>query len=163
MKRWVLTLVVVLLMFPAVVAEALQLPDVGVCLGVKGELYGTSQEKQSFRETVCRFIRFHMFPGHILDQIDPDKRLLRAAADGSLCRDFTIEHLCLLAEADARGRVASDTDELIEKIALCRQEAQRVGCLLGPGRFADDYTQRAYFKDRNVWREQAIFNDTWGK
>ena len=128
----------------------------------KFELCGT-QEKQSFRETVCRLIRFHMLPGHILDQTDPDKRLLRAAADGSLCRDFTIEYLCLLAEADARGRVASDADELIEKIALCRQEAQRVGCLLGPGKFADDYTQRAYFKDRNVWREQAIFNDTWGE
>lgn len=120
-------------------------------------------ERQRFRETVCRLIRYHMLPGHILDQAEPERRLLCAAADGKLSDGFTIERLCMLAEADARGRISADADELLEKIALCRQEAQRAGCLHGPGEFADDYTQRAYFKGRNVWREQGLFNDTWGE
>lgn len=126
------------------------------------DLCGT-QEKQVFRETICRFIRYHMLPGHILDQTDPEKRLLCVAADGTLCRDFSIERLCMLAQADTLGRLAPDTDDLLEKIALCYQESQRLECLFGPGRFADDYTQRAYFKGRNVWRTQNLFNDTWGE
>lgn len=119
-------------------------------------------ESQSFRETVCLLIRNHMVPGHILAQADPEKRLLQIAADKELCHDFTIEQLCILAEADIRGRIASDTDELLEEVALCRQEAEAVGCLYGTGSFADAYTQRAYFQGRKVWREQSLYNDTWG-
>ncbi len=126
------------------------------------DLCGTP-ESQSFRETVCLMIRNHMLPGHILDQADPEKRLLRIAADKELCHDFSIEQLCLLAQADARGRIAPDIEELLEKVALCRQEAEAVGCLKAPGTFADAYTQRAFFQGRNVWREQSLFNDTWGE
>lgn len=120
-------------------------------------------EKQSFRETVCLLIRNHMLPGHILDQADPEKRLLRMAADKELCHDFSIEQLCILARADVQGRIAPDTEELLEKVALCHQEAETVGCLHEPGSFADAYTQRAYFQGRKVWREQRIYNDTWGE
>ena len=42
-KKWILALAVVLLMLSTTAAEGLQLPDVGVRLGVEGELYGTSQ------------------------------------------------------------------------------------------------------------------------
>ena len=126
------------------------------------DLCGT-QERQAFREAVCRFIRYHMLPRYILHQTDPEKRLLRVAADGVLCRDFSIERLCMLVQTDMLGRVALNTDKPLEKIALCHQAAQRMGCLLSPGAFADDYTQRAYFKDRNVWRTQSLFNDTWGE
>lgn len=120
-------------------------------------------EGQAFRETVCLLIRSHMLPGHILDQTDPQERLLRIAADGELCPDFSVERLCLLAQADARGRVAADVGELTDKIALCRQEAEEAGCLRGPGEFADAYTQRAYFKGRGVWRHQRAYDDTWGE
>ena len=44
-KKWILALAVALLMLSTAAAEGLQLPDVGVRLGVEGELYGTSQEK----------------------------------------------------------------------------------------------------------------------
>ena len=104
-----------------------------------------------------------MLPGRILDQADPEKRLLRVAADDALCRDFSIEYLRMLAQADALERVVPDPDKQLEKIALCHQEAQRAGCLLSPGAFADDYTQRAYFKSRNEWHTQSLFNDTWGE
>lgn len=120
-------------------------------------------ENQSFRETVCLLIRHHMLPGHILDQADPEKRLLRMAADRKLCRDFSIEQLCLLARADVLGRIAPDTEELLEKVTLCRQEAEAAGCLNEPGTFGDAYTQRAYFQGRKVWRAQSLYNDAWGE
>lgn len=126
------------------------------------DLCGTP-ESQSFRETVCLLIRNHMLPGHILDQTDPEKRLLRMAADKELCHDFSIEQLCILARADVRGRIAPDTEELLEKVALCRQEAEADGCLQGSGTFVDAYTQRAYFQGRKVSREQSLYNDTWGE
>lgn len=126
------------------------------------DLCGTP-EGRAFRETVCLLIRHHMLPGHILDQDDPQARLLRMAADKELCCDFCIEQLCILARADVRGRMAPDTAELLAKVELCRQEADIAGCLHGPGSFADAYTRRAYFKGRNVWREQSLYNDTWGE
>ena len=126
------------------------------------DLCGT-MEKQSFRETVCLLIRNHMLPGHILDQKDPEKRLLQMAADKELCYDFSIEQLCILARADARGRIAPDTEALLEKVALCRQEAEADGSLYGPVTFANAYTQRAFFQGRKVWREQSLYNDTWGE
>lgn len=104
-----------------------------------------------------------MVPGHILDQDDPEKRLLRMAADSELCRDFSIDRLCILARADVRGRIAPDTEELLEKVALCRQEADIAGCLYGPGSFADTYTRRAYFQGRRIWRAQSLYNDAWGE
>jgi len=126
------------------------------------DLCGT-REKQLFRETVCLLIRHHMLPGHILDQAKPEMRLLRTAADGELCADFSIQRLCMLAAADVRGRTAPDKEELLEKVALCVQEAETAGCLHQPGVFADAYTQRAYFQGRNVWRGQSLYNDAWGE
>lgn len=126
------------------------------------DLCGT-QEKQSFRETVCLLIRNHMLPGHVLEQADLESRLLRMAADRELCHDFSIELLSILARADVRGRIAPDTEELLEKVELCRQEAETLGCLREPGSFADAYTQRAYFQGRRVWREQSLYNDAWGE
>ncbi len=118
---------------------------------------------QQLREAVCLYVRHHMLPGHILDQEDPSLRLLKMAANGELCPDFTPDALCLLAEADVRGRIAPDCAELLDMVALCRQEAAEAGCLHGPGAFADAHTQRAFFKGRNVWRGQRLYDDTWGE
>lgn len=85
------------------------------------------------------------------------------AADCELCRDFSIILLCILVQADVRGRIAPDTEELLERMALCRQEAEALGCLYGAGTFADPFTQRAYFQERRVWRAQSLYNDTWGE
>lgn len=122
-----------------------------------------SPEKQMYREAVCLLIRHHMVPGHILEQTDPEKRLLRMAADGELCPYFTIEKLCILAEADRRGRIAADEKEQLEKVALCREAAEAAGCLKGPGVFSDAYTQRAYFRGKKIWREQSLYDDSWGE
>lgn len=126
------------------------------------DLCGTP-DQQAFRETVCLLIRNHMLPGHILDQKEPEKRLLRMAADKALCQDFSIEQLCILARADVRGRMSPDTDALLEKVELCRLEAEMNGVLREPGAFADAYTQRAYFQGRKVCRDQRLYDDTWGE
>lgn len=126
------------------------------------QLCGTP-EKQQFRETVCFLIRYHMTPSHLLDHSDPARRAVTLAANGQLCPDFTLALLCLLAEADTLGRMAPDTQELLEKVQLCAEAAHEAGCLHQPAPFASQVTQHAYLNGRNVWPMQELFDDCWGE
>ncbi len=117
----------------------------------------------SLRETACSLIRWHMLPMHLLDREEPERTLRKAAAEAMLARDFSIALLCLLSEADMRGRIADDTAECLDLVALCRQAAQEAACLDGPSTFADAYTRRAYFRGKQIWQNQALYNDSWGE
>ena len=55
-----------------------------------------SLEDRTFRETVCSLIRYHSVPMHIMEQENPERRLIRIAANGELSGDFTIDLLCML-------------------------------------------------------------------
>lgn len=125
-------------------------------------LCGTPEDQQ-LREAVCMLIRWHMLPVHIFSHASPERELRQIAADGTLIPDFTLDMLCLLSEADVRGRIAPDTPEQLEAIVLCRELAAEAGCLHGPASFADAYTQRAYFRGSQVWPGQALYDPTWGE
>lgn len=125
-------------------------------------LCGT-KEKQTFRETVCLLIRWHMSPGHILDQENPERTLIRLAAQGQLCPDFTMHLLCMLALADAQGRTAPDVPELCERVELCIEAAREAGCLHQPAPFASAVTQHAYLDGRSVWAQQELYDESWGE
>lgn len=123
---------------------------------------GGAPDMVNLRETVCTLIRYHMLPMHILDQDSPEERLMRIAADGQLIPSFSLELLCLLAEADVRGRIAEDAAECLDLVQLCAQTAQQASCLKHPAPFADDHTQHAFFRGRNVYPDQPLYDDTWG-
>jgi len=125
-------------------------------------LCGTPQ-KQELREAVCRLIRWHMAPEHMLEGEQPEMRLRRIAAEGELAPDFSIELLCILAEADMRGRICEDLEEQLIQIELCRTLAKELGCLNGPAAFAGGHTKRAYFAGRGVQCDQPLYDDTWGE
>lgn len=125
-------------------------------------LCGT-QEAQHLRETVCLLIRWHMLPGHILEREDADRKLIELAVQGQLCPDFSLHLLCMLALADARGRIAPDVEELCERAALCAAAAEERGCLHAPAPFASPVTQHAYLSGRNVWPQQELYDDAWGE
>ena len=122
-----------------------------------------SKEAQNFRETVCLLIRHHMLPAHILEQNAPERRLICLAANGQLCADFSLSLLFLLAEADVRGRIAPDTQELLERVQLCAELAREAACFDAPAPFASAVTQHAYLSGRQVWPQQALYDDTWGE
>lgn len=125
-------------------------------------LCGT-KEKQMIRESVCGLIRHHMIPGHLFEQEKPERRLLQIASEGMLVTDFTLDSLLILAEADAKGRLAKDLPEMLEKIELCRMLAEENGCLQKPYPFASDFTRRAYLSGRNVLPDQDLYDDSWGE
>ena len=128
--------------------------DLGFC--------GT-EEKQQLREAVCRLVRYHSFPPYAMNDDDPERKLLRIAADGALTKDFSLTTLLILERADILGRVCRDTEDSLEKIAYCRMLAEDAGCLHEPFAFTDDFSARAYFKEKTEWKDQALFNDTWGE
>ncbi len=75
-------------------------------------------DRQALRETVCTLIRYHTLPLHAAYEADGARRLLKAAADGELLPDFSVELLCLLAKADILGRACGDRAELLEAVEL---------------------------------------------
>ncbi len=124
---------------------------------------GGTAEAMAFREAVCALIRHHMKPGRMLERDAPEAELLRMAAEGEQLPGFSLRLLCLLAWADARGRLAQDTEALAERVLFCRDMAEEAGCLDGPGRFADGFSRRAYFSGRRMAPEQRLYDDTWGE
>ena len=125
--------------------------DCGLCGG---------EEDLRTRESVCALIRYHMLPLRVIERKDPERILRKVAAVGELAPYFSWELLCMLAEADMRGRVADDTEEGLAAVRLAAMAAEEAGCLRGPYPFADAYTRRAYFSGRNVQPDQKLYDDT---
>ena len=138
----------------AKLARKLLWQDFGLC--------GTPQA-QRLREAVCLLVRYHTRPPHLIDGDGTSALILRLAADGELAPDFTLRALCLLAEADRLGSVADDTPVFLEKIALARELISEEGCLEGPYPFRSAHTRRVLLRGGSVWRDQALFDDTWGE
>lgn len=122
-----------------------------------------SQEAIRFRETVCGLIRYHMLPAHMIEQSDSVLRIRQVASLGEAVKDFTWQKLCVLADADMRGRIAADAEECREKVELCRLLAEEAGCLYGSFSYSDSFTRHAYLSGRNVLPDQSLYDDTWGK
>lgn len=122
-----------------------------------------NDEKIQLRELICALVRYHMLPVHLIDQVNPELKAREVAAIGEMVPDFSWKLLCLLSEADMRGRIASDIDEQIEKIELCLTVAEEAGCENGPYNFMTSYTKHAYLSGRNVMPDQTLYDDTWGE
>lgn len=125
-------------------------------------LCGTPQAQQ-FREAVCLMIRYHTRPVHMLEGNAPAVAALKLAANGALAPLFTLKALCLLAEADRMGSVASDTPRRMEEIEMGRLLAAEEGCFEGPYPFSAQRTQRALFSGGSVWKDQDLYDDSWGE
>jgi len=120
-------------------------------------------EKQRLRESVCSLIRYHSLPPYAIENDSGACRLRRAASNGALSPAFTMELLCALSEADARGRICGDLRDMLERIDLCRELAREAGCYQGPYPFPSDYTAFQYLGGRNVSPEYPLYDDTWGE
>ena len=122
-----------------------------------------SREKQQLRETVCLLIRYHSFPPHAIDAPDGKRKLLAIAASGEHCPLFTVELLCILAQADALGRDCTDQQQMLEQITLCEELAKEGGCFHSPFPFPSDHTRYACLSGRDISPEIELYDDTWGE
>lgn len=119
-------------------------------------------EKLGFREAVCALIRRHSMPPHVID--DPDAvRTLRAVSSlGTNVPDFSLERLCILAEADARGKICPDLVKQIERVHLCALLAEESGCFSAPYPFPDGHTRFSYLSGHSVPPDYPFFDDCRG-
>jgi putative nucleotidyltransferase with HDIG domain len=96
----------------------------------------------ALREEICGIIHYHMKVFWAFEQDDPT----RLAREISLrCR---CHHLAILAEADARGRVCPDTQDLLDRVALFRELADEAGCLTTPAQFASNFCRFRYLEGK---------------
>lgn len=135
-------------------ARALLWRDLGLC---------STPGAQALREAVCLLVRYHTKPLHFIDDGFPEAEMLRLAADGELAPLFTLKRLCLLAEADRLGSLAADNPQMLERIELGRELAREAGCLEGPYPFPSAHTGRRMFSGGQVWKDAALYDDTWGE
>lgn len=116
----------------------------------------------TLRESVCQLIRYHSFPPHAIDSENASLRLHRIAANGLLAPEFSIRLLCLLSRADMLGRICDDKEQMLDQIELCEELAREEECLDGCFAFPSDQTKRAFLGGGCVWKNQQIYDETWG-
>lgn len=126
--------------------------------------YGLSgeTEKQCFREAVCLLIRYHTLPLHLFEKTDAETAALKTAAAGERAPAFTLRALCLLSEADVRGRISADIPQKLADIEKSRRIAREAGCLTRPYPFPSAVTKRKLFSGGSVWKDQTLYDDAFG-
>ena len=127
-------------------------------LGLSG-----SREAQVLRESICSLIRYHSFPPYAAESASPQQKFLRIASVGELAEGFSLRRLCLLERADGLGRICEDVDAFLEKTGYCEMMAEEYGVLDRPYKFADAYSQRAFFRGKSDWCGNQLFNESWGE
>lgn len=138
----------------ALLARYLLWSEYGMC--------GTS-ELQAMREAVVLLVKHHSFPPYALEKEENVRKMISIAASAELVPDFSLKLLYLLAKADALGRECEDKDDFTAHVDLFAELAKEQGCYDGPVSFTSDYTRRAYFSGGDVWPQQELYDETWGK
>lgn len=118
---------------------------------------------QNVRECACTLIRNHSVPLHILEQENPERRLIRIAAQGELAPGFTLSLLRLLVRADIKGRISRDRESSLEMAELCFSLAEELEILDAPLKFQSPAAEHAYLSGKKIWPGQDLYDDTWGE
>lgn len=124
--------------------------------------YGVSgtADLQNFRETVCFLIRYHMIAPYVFETEEPERRLIRVAANGALAPDFTLKMLFMLSKADSNGKISEDTEKSADASILVAELARETGCYTAPLHFSAPFTEYAYLSGRNVSPQTELYDDT---
>lgn len=91
------------------------------------------------REQVAALVRHHLVPMYLYDSRDPT-RLAIEVSQTARC-----DHLAILAEADARGRVCPDPQKLLDQISIFRGICEELNCFDRPYSFGSDQERFGFF------------------
>jgi hypothetical protein len=109
------------------------------------------------RETIVALVKYHGAPLWNMGRENSLKILLKA---GLHCN---LHHLALLAEADVRGRICPDMNELLERIEFFREYAKEANTYTQSYPFANDLTRFTFFQKEDSYPDYVPFDDTWGE
>lgn len=106
------------------------------------------------RETIVQLVRCHGLPVWAFERADPQREVI------AVSQTVRLDWLALLAEADVRGRIATDSSDLLTTIALFRELAAEEGCSMQPYAFANDHSRVPYFRTPGRDPAYAAYDDT---
>lgn len=114
------------------------------------------------REAICRLINVHQVPFHVMGDLRPRSHTPEFTVR-SLSWQLSIPLLAMLAEADIRGRICMDQQQVLDNIELFRELAREEDCYGKPRVFADEHTAVSYFRGANVHPDYALFQENGSK
>ena len=106
------------------------------------------------REQIAGLVRYHGLPLQFIDKPDPRRAVIEAS------QRVRLDHLALVAEADVRGRMCADQQELLERVALFREFCQEQACYTAPRSFADEYSRFIYVQSERGDPDYVAYDDT---
>jgi predicted kinase len=71
-----------------------------------------------------------------------------------------LDQVALLAEADVRGRICPDQQELLERVALFREFCQEQACYTAPRAFASEHSRFVYLHSERGDPNYEAYDDT---
>lgn len=93
------------------------------------------------REQISALVRHHLVPLYLAERENP-RRLAIEVSQTVRC-----DHLAILSEADARGRICPDPDKLLHNIAGFSRICAENDCFNRPFPFPSDHHRFLYFHD----------------
>ncbi len=106
------------------------------------------------RECIASMVRFHGLPLQFLYWTKPERAIIAAS------QRVRMDHIALLAEADVKGRICQDANELLERIALFRELCKEYLCYDGPRQFPNEYSRFLYFQRDERDPNYKAYDDT---
>lgn len=119
----------------------------------RGESPAIGVPPTTIRETIASLVRFHGLPLSLLAKEDPRRAVITASMAARS------DHLAVVAEADARGRICRDQAQLIERVGLFEEFCQENGCWSKPRQFQSDHARYIYFSDGRSGPDYVPFDD----
>jgi putative nucleotidyltransferase with HDIG domain len=107
----------------------------------------------SIREQVTALIRYHQLPFFLVEKPDSERLLFR------ISQSVRCDHLALVTEADARGRICADQSRLLYNVALFVEYARDRGCLNSPRQFPSDHSRFQYFRSEHRSPDYLAYDD----
>ncbi len=95
------------------------------------------------REQISALVRHHLVPLYLAERDEP-RRLAIEVSQTARC-----DHLAILSEADARGRICPDPQKLLGNIALFSEICREQGCFSKSFPFPTDHHRFMFFRDLN--------------
>ncbi len=108
-----------------------------------------------YRENIFHLIRHHGLPLWFWDKPNPEKVVLKVSQ--SL---HNLETLSYLAEADAKGRICNDLEELLSRIDFFREFTQEQKCYKAPYPFENELSRFNYFHKADASPTYVPFDDS---
>ncbi len=114
-------------------------------------LYFNEPTPFAIREQIVGLVRYHGLPIWLFEKQDPLKALVKASMEVNL------EWLCLLAKADMLGRICSDQEEMLYRIACFEEYCKENQCWGNARRFDSDQAQMYYMQNEDAYLDYIPF------